>query len=272
MEINTVPRFDGKDAQGVAYSKIPKLQFPVDAEGRAILVQDVTYYSKAALHDAFKAWRDGGPACSGRFDEKGAWKPTLTTRTTRYDQGGKKMTGVERVFDTKVFEGNVWGLQWFTNDISPKGLFPQYYKHVGDRTRRGGCDRRAGGNQASGARSSSGPRRARPTLHRPPAPGAEPGPKVGPFTARLADGSVVTYSWYRFVDQPSFQQYAWSEEKKAKLQAFVEKLHAHWPIDREYMAPPSRGTLVALDPALLVTPPKGLEVGYVPIVTRQSAP
>ena len=64
---------------------------------------------------------------------------------------------------------------------------------------------------------------------------------------------------------------AWSEEKKAKLQAFVEKLHANWPIDRDYMAPPSRGELVTLDPALLVTPPKGLEVGYVPIVTRQSA-
>ena len=35
------------------------------------------------------------------------------------------------------------------------------------------------------------------------------------------------------------------------------------------MAPPSSGTLASLDPALLVNPPKGLEVGYVPIVTRQ---
>jgi len=51
----------------------------------------------------------------------------------------------------------------------------------------------------------------------------------------------------------------------------VEKLHATWPIDRDYMAPPTRGTLAALDPALLVTPPKGVEAGYVPIVTRQSA-
>ena len=83
---------------------------------------------------------------------------------------------------------------------------------------------------------------------------------------------MVTYAWYRFVDQPSFQQYHWSEEKKAKLQAFVEKIHATWPIDREYMAPPSRGSLVALDPALLVTPPAGLEVGYVPIVTHQAKP
>ena len=77
--------------------------------------------------------------------------------------------------------------------------------------------------------------------------------------------------WYRFIDQPSFQQYNWSAEKKSKLQALVEKLHAHWPIDREYMAPPHRGRLAGLDPALLGTPPPDLEVGYVPIVTRQSA-
>ena len=66
MEINTVPGFDSQDAQGTTYTKLPKLQFPVDAEGRAFLVQDVTYYSKAALYDAFKAWRDGGPACETR--------------------------------------------------------------------------------------------------------------------------------------------------------------------------------------------------------------
>ncbi len=132
MEINTVPRFDAQDVHGVRYSKIPKLQFPVDEQGRTFLVQDVTYYAKAALYDAFKAWRDGGPACSGRFEEKGVWKSTLTTRTTCYDQDGKKITGVERVFDTKVFEGNVWGLQWFNSEISPRGVFPQYFKSVGE--------------------------------------------------------------------------------------------------------------------------------------------
>ena len=70
MEINTVPRFDARDAQGIRYAKLPKLQFPVDAEGRAFLVQDVTYYSKSALYDAFQAWRSGGPSCSGRFDAR----------------------------------------------------------------------------------------------------------------------------------------------------------------------------------------------------------
>ncbi len=270
MEINTVPRFDSQDVHGVRYSKIPKLEFPVDAQGRTFLVQDVTYYSKAALYDAFKAWRDGGPACSGRFEEQGAWKSTLTTRTTRYDQDGKPIAGVERVFDTKVFEGNVWGLQWVSSDISPQGTFPQYFR----------CDDQQ--RVAVAAANVPAETRLREQEFRPAEPGApytspdtgawtRPGPQRGPFKVQLVDGSWVTYHWYRFVDQPSFQQYDWSADKKAKLQAFVERIHAAWPIDRDYMTPLQNGTLVALDPALLVTPPEGLEVGYVPIATHQSA-
>jgi hypothetical protein len=270
MEINTVPALEAADAHGVVYAQLPKLQFPVDAAGRAYLVQDVTYYSKAALADAFKAWRDGGPACSGRFDEKGAWRPKLNTHTTRYDQEGRKLEGIERAFDTRIFEGNVWGLQWFTNNLAANGLFPQYYKRVGEKLV---------AIPASEVPAETKLREQEFKLAKPgqpytsPQTGAwsQPGPKAGPFTAKLVDGSLVTYAWYRFIDQPSFQQYHWSAEKKAKLQAFVEKLHQQWAADRDSMAPPTRGKLVALDPGLLVTPPPGLEVGYVPIVTRQEA-
>lgn len=270
MEINTVPRFDSKDSKGVVYSKIPKLQFPVDAKGRSILVQDVTYYSKAALYDAFKAWRDGGGVCSGRFDARGAWKSELTTRTTSYDQGGKKMTGVETVFDTKVFDGNIWGLEWFDSNISGKGLFPQYYRHDGDQrvaVPAAEVPKETGlltknFKHATPGKPFTSPKKGAWT---------NPGPSRGPYKVKLIDGSLVTYSWYRFVDQPSFQQYNWSDEKKAKLQSFVEDIHRHWPIDRDYMAPPTMGELVKLDPALFVTPPRGMEVGYVPIVTRQEA-
>jgi hypothetical protein len=271
MEINTVPRFDAQDAQGVVYSKIPQLRFPVDRHGRTLLVQDVTYYSKAALYDAVKAWRKGGPRCSGQFNMKGAWKPALTTSTTRYDQAGRKLTGVERVFDTEVFEGNVWGLRWFNSNVSGKGLFPQYYKHVGEE-----CVAVAAVEVPAEThlQKQQFPLAKHGEPYTSPTVGAwsRPGPKSGPFTTKLADGSLVTYSWYRFIDQPSFQQYHWSQENKAELQAFVERLHAEWRVQQIYMPPPSQGTLVALDPALLVVPPKGLETGYVPIVTRQSSP
>jgi hypothetical protein len=268
MEINTVPRFDSRDAQGNIYSKIPKLQFPVDDQGHTYLVQDVTYYSKTALADQFKTSRRGGRPTSGRFDQSGAWKSSLTTHTTRYDQDGKRMADVEKVFDTKVFEGNVWGLQRFPSDISPKGSFPQYYKQMGQErvavpAAKVPVETNLHGQEFPHAQIGA--------AYTSPTTGAwkRPGPKAGPFKATLIDGSVVTYSWYRFIDQPSFQQYNWDAAKKAALQAFVEKIHASWPIDRDYMPPPSRGTLVTLDPALLVTPPKGLETGYVPIVTHQ---
>lgn len=77
-----------------------------------------------------------------------------------------------------------------------------------------------------------------------------------------------------FVELPTIERWRCrlaSMSKKARLQAFVEKIHAAWPMDRDYMAPPTKGELAALDPALFVTPPTGLEVGYVPIITRQEA-
>ena len=270
MEINTVPCYESQDENGVTYSKIPQLQFPVDGQGRTLLVQDVVYYSKAALFDQFKAWRDGGETCSGSFNEKGAWKSKITTRTPGFDQNGKKITGVEKIFDTNVHEENVWGLKWFDGTTNTFGYFPRYFRHEG--------------NQLVAISAADVPEKTNlldkefplAKLGEPftsPSKGSwtNPGAAAGPFKVKLIDGSLVTYSWYRFVDQPSFQQYNWSKAKKEKLQAFIEKVHAQWPIDRNYMAPPTMGELVALDPALLVTPPKGMEVGYVPIVTRQEA-
>jgi hypothetical protein len=96
-----------------------------------------------------------------------------------------------------------------------------------------------------------------------------PGPKAGPFRAKLTDGSIVTYYWYRFIDQPSLQSAGLSDQAKARLQRLVETMHANWTPDKAYMAPPGRGRLASIDAALLVKPPKGLERGYVPVAIRQ---
>jgi hypothetical protein len=181
-----------------------------------------------------------------------------------------KITGIDKVFDNRVFENGVWGLQWTGSALSPKGVFPQYFKQVGNErvvVTAGEVPKETGLHAREFTQAQAGAAYTSPDA----GAWAKPGPAKTPCTANLADGSRVTYAWYRFVDQPSFQQYQWSDEKKAKLQALVEKIHAQWTIDRDYMAPPSRGKLVRLDPALLVTPPKGLEVGYVPIVIRQEA-
>jgi hypothetical protein len=97
----------------------------------------------------------------------------------------------------------------------------------------------------------------------------KPGPVAGPFQARLGDGSVVTYYWYRFADQPALLNAGLTDDEREQLQKRVEMIHRAWPKNRDYLAPPTVGTLCELDPALLVTPPKGKEIGYVPIATRQ---
>ena len=99
----------------------------------------------------------------------------------------------------------------------------------------------------------------------------KPGPVAGPFTAKLWDGSVATYYWYRFADQPALLNADLTADERETLQNRVELLHKNWTKDRDYLPPPTVGKLADLDPAVLVTPPKGLEVGYVPIVTRQAA-
>ena len=82
---------------------------------------------------------------------------------------------------------------------------------------------------------------------------------------------MVTYSWYRFADQPALRHAHMTSDEREALQKRVELLHRSWTKDREYLPSPTVGTLADLDPAVIVTPPKGLEFGYVPIVTRQAA-
>lgn len=273
MEINTVPQLVARAADGTLYSKIPELRFPVDETASAVLVQDVTYYSRAALYDAVRAWRDGdlgpdGAVPDGRFDPEGAFRATLSTRTPRFDQDGLVIEGVAKTFDTKVFEDGTWGLEWKRGGDAPSGRFPRYFRY--EKSRRIAIS-------AAEVPPETGLPEAEFELAEPgepytsPESGAwtHPGPTRGPFTARLADGSRVTYAWYRFIDQPTFQQYEWSEEKREALQSLVAAMHRAWPIDRPYMPPPPTGEPLALDPALIVTPPAGLEAGYVPIVLRQ---
>ncbi|MFO1012013.1 MAG: hypothetical protein U1F29_18290 [Planctomycetota bacterium] len=268
MEINTVPQLVATAKDGTRYSKLPRLSFPVDAKGRAVLVQDVTYYSRKALYDDFLAWRRGGPAPTGRFKTEGAFVAKLRTHTPGFDQDGKPIEGVANAFDTQVFADNTWGLVWKPGGLAPRGEFPRYYRHDGEKrvaVAEQDVPRETGLREAHFRRATPG------EAFTSPSSGAwtTPGAKSSSLHVDLVDGSRVHYAWYRFVDQPTFQQYAWSAEKKAALQAFVEKLHRAWTIDREYMAPPTTGELVELDPALIVTPPKGLEFGYVPIVVRQ---
>ncbi len=85
------------------------------------------------------------------------------------------MARVEKVFDTKVFEGNVWGLQWFQSDISPRGSFPQFYKQIG-RERVAVPAAEVPASTRLQGREFPLARMGAPIHHQRPVPGASPAP------------------------------------------------------------------------------------------------
>ncbi len=297
MEINTVPEFIARDERGVAWTKIPELRFPVDASGRTTLVRDVALYSKAALYDAVLAWRRGGEAPKGAFAAAGTVRPKVSTGRVGYKQDDKQIDGIHELATPTIFDDGAFGLQWKQRPSDGFARFPQYFrdglekKSEKKREKNGenaGAKKGENSSEKSDTRvavrasevpASLGLReREFPRPNAKPAPysaeplagaWATPGPSAGPFAAKLVDGSTVTYHWYRFVDQPVFAQCKFTDAERAALQSLVERMHRAWPIDGEYLAPPRAGKLVGFDANLFVTPPKGMEVGFVPIVTRQ---
>lgn len=84
----------------------------------------------------------------------------------------------------------------------------------------------------------------------------------------LNDGSVAIYRRYKFVDQPASQRFELNESEKTNLQAVAVKMQKSWA-NSAMMDAPSKGTLNKFDSGMMVTPPKGLEFDYVPIVIKQ---
>ena len=272
MEINTVPRLIERMSDGTVYSRIPQLQFPVDQEGRTLLVRDVTLFSKETLYEPVMAWRQGGEMPSGVCRIETAYRPDIGTGDVTYRQGGRPIKGVNQIAQPTVFEGNVFGLQWPVKLHDHVAKFPALFRSKGGETSVSTPDEIARNTSLLDAGFPE-PTTTPAAYDALPLRGswAKPGPVGELHHAQLIDGSTVSYVWYRFIDQPAFQQYAWPEEKRAQLQGLIESIHRDWPIDRQYLPPPSDGVLATLDQALLVTPPKGLEHGYVPVVVRQEA-
>jgi len=97
----------------------------------------------------------------------------------------------------------------------------------------------------------------------------------------LDDGSVVRYRWYRFSDQPVFynmtREYpeAYSEAKLEQLQATIETMHQEWDGTVNLLERPTSTDafhLAEVDHGLIVDPPAGKEVGWVPIVIEVEHP
>jgi hypothetical protein len=294
METQYIPAAVAVDAKGQRYARIAPTQFPGGPRGDSVLVHRVSSYNKKALWDAVKAWFEGGAPATGAINPDGVVVHEFSGRggaTWRiYADGAPKE---ERVaVDWSAF-GTPWapdkhtfGYRWNGELVkvtqSQHGsvvTLPEYYRLGTNRNGRLQWvpvrPEEVPPETGLAELRFNRPPRGRPepyvTPEEPTSCWKKPGPVAGPFQARLGDGSVVTYYWYRFADQPALLNADLTDEEREELQARVEKLHRTWTKDREYLPPPAFGKLAELDPAVLVTPPRGLEVGYVPIVTRQAA-
>ncbi len=295
METQYVPAALSTDARGQTYARIAPTAFPRSPNGDSVVVHRITSYNTGALWDAVQAWFDGGPPAAGAIDPKGAvvhpFKTGQGSSTWQIAPPGtpreKKAAVAWGAFARPVaVDEHTYGYRWdpeLVAQTETKGgrlyTLPEYYrlgKDKGDKDRWEAVRPTAvpaGTGLDTVAFKRPRERRAEPyvTPDDPKSCWKTPGPAAGPFRAALGDGSVVTYSWYRFADQPAVLNADLTDAEREALQKRVERLHRHWKTDREYLPPPTVGALADLDPAVLVTPPWGLEVGYVPIVTRQAA-
>lgn len=294
METQYIPSVQATDAKGETYVRVASTSFPRSPDGNSVVVHRMTAYNKKALWDAVEAWFEGGPPASGVIDVEQSSVHTFSGRGgATWRISTPRPPREERVriawssFATPVAPDPLtyafqWNSQLVTNKDTKDGPLvglPEYYRLVKEDNKRAEwavvqakdvpVEVQKALAEASLARPSRSPSQPYVTPDDPESCWKKPGPVAGPFKSLLGDGSTVTYYWYRFADQPAILNADLTNEEREDLQARVEKLHRNWKKDRDYLPPPTIGELADIDPALIVTPPPGLEAGYVPIVTRQ---
>ena len=285
------PALISSDASGTRYAKIERLQFPVSDEDNAIVLNRVSVYPKPTLWEAMTAWFKGGAPVEPKTFQNGALERPFI------NNGGSMAAEISRTgmdypidlsyIDNMQMNANTMGFTFDLNVVEKRDrnfLLPEYFKLGSDNQWKAVAEQSVPGStrlletpvptSPSAMVAYLTPLDPACQYQNPNSPWHKPGPAAGPFKAELGDGSTVTYYWYRFIDQPAIIQANLPEDMRTAMQHRVELIHQHWSHTDEYMADPSLGKLATLDPGVIVQPPAGLEIGYVPIVTRQekSAP
>lgn len=293
METQHIPAFVAKDREGVFFAKIAPTQFPGIPGKDSPLIHQVTAYGPDALMNPAGDWLRG-PGPVAPFINSGAsavhlfkgggyatWKINLPGVSHDKAPLVDWDSFVQPVALNQVSYGYKWKTELMRKQEPREKLLtlPEYYKLEKNSRNE---DRwvvvaPADVPDETGLATAAFPvpKRTTEPYITPAEPASfwkKPGPAAGPFKRILGDGSEVTYYWYRFADQPALLNADLSVQERESIQRRAVKLHRSWTSKKNYLPPPTTGSLASLDPAVLVQPPKGMEVGYVPIVTRQGWP
>ncbi len=292
METQYIPSVQRADSKGDLYARMEPTSFPRGSQNESALMHRMTAYNRSALYDAVAAWlENSGPAASGAINPNGSIVHTFTgkggsswriyaddaPKEQRWPLDWSSMA-TPAALDSTTF-GFRWNDKLVTKTNTKEGplmTLPEYYRLIKKDDGKPlwvaveAKDVPAETGLAKGTFASTDePKEPYVTPDDKKSCWKTPGPVAGPFKAYPGDGTVVTYYWYRFADQPALLNADLTDAEREDLQKRVVKLHKQWKKDGEYLEPPHIGKLANIDPALIMTPPKGLEVGYVPIVTRQ---
>ncbi|NBV86511.1 MAG: hypothetical protein EBS01_09695, partial [Verrucomicrobia bacterium] len=200
MEVNTVPYLEATDSHGVRYTRVPRVQFPVNERGESVLMQDVVMYSEQALFKAVKATATGAETkgVSWKIDPKAGFHPTVQANPIVLKQGGENLVlgGIEEFVRTELIENKkarIFGLKW--KQAKNWAALPEYYRQEGGKmvaVSANAVPPETGLTRQSFRAAGKG--RAYTSPGEESTEWRQPGPKAGPFTATLSDGSVVTYA------------------------------------------------------------------------------
>jgi autotransporter-associated beta strand protein len=262
--------------------------YPVDATGYSLLMHRLCAYDQGALWDEVGQWLNAsGPAPHGILNPASTHLRTAVTVDPQMKMKGSAgllgpldWTGVVAPYAPNELE---CGYKWKSNQPSvltvaggAKIRLPEFYKgplNPGPTSSWSPVTEASVPQAAAAALAAVSFAKAQPHTSVVPKTAdpvwTTPGAASAEYRALLGDGSVVTYYWYRFADQPAILKADMTVAERDRLQAIVVKMHREWKNDRDYIAPPTTGSLADLDPGQLVTPPLGLEYGYVPIAWSQ---
>jgi hypothetical protein len=293
QETQHIHSYEATDSKDQRYARMAPTQYPVGPDGNTELLHRLMVYNKKALWDDVEAWFKGGDPVGGKIDVEEAemqkFKKGVRSNWRFYGEHIPKdkraLMNITDYMDADVTEPATLKVRW-EGDLIKKhdtgnGMvitLPEYYKLVkkdDDEVGEWVAIAPEEVPEETGLHnvdfSNKVPRNplAYVTPDEENSSWKSPGPVDGPFKVKIGDGSTLTYYWYRFADQPALLNADMTKEEREEMQRRVELLHKHWTKEREYLPPPMIGELADIDPSLIMVPPKGLEIGYVPIVTSQ---
>ncbi|MEO1640394.1 MAG: hypothetical protein AAFU41_14230 [Pseudomonadota bacterium] len=287
IETHVIPAMIETGPDGVAYARIVPTQFPANGANTSRLYRDVQVFDSSAMSDAVAEWFDGGRPAPTRFRAGGTHRLTPLAESEPGfmiipddgAEGNDVFIDFSMIAEETVSDGT-FAYRWVSDLVVQDGSvvrLPEFYRQetsddgepVWTPIPAQDVPVETG---LTVAELEFQPRNDNTPLTTPydgDPLWTTPGFAAGPFEVALSDGSTLTYAWYRFIDQPAIRYWGFPDDTLARLQNRIELVHQNWDLADRYLSGPPDDQLAQFDPAQILTPPEGLEIGYVPIALDQ---